>query len=88
MQDLYLRDPAGFIDYALRDALIYLGNALWLEEFQFGYGGIGRPLSLSAIGRKYVKVCEGRYNIPAKKFLLNIYLEMLRKLWPQKVDMP
>jgi hypothetical protein len=26
-----------------------------MEEFSFNFGGVGLPLSLSAIGRKYVK---------------------------------
>jgi hypothetical protein len=44
-----------FIAYALRDALITLKHSLWMIDFNFTLGGVGVPLTLSSIGRKYVK---------------------------------
>lgn len=55
MQGFLTRDKDKFVDYALRDALISLIHACWMEDFNFNLGGLGIPLSLSAIGRKYVK---------------------------------
>lgn len=55
MQQFLTRDREGFIAYALRDALISLVHASWMEDFNFPLGGNGIPISLSSIGRKYVK---------------------------------
>lgn len=55
MQQFLDRDRDGFIAYALRDALISLVHASWMEDFNFPLGGNGIPISLSSIGRKYVK---------------------------------
>ena len=53
---MFLReDREKFIEYALRDVLISLIHSLWMEDFNLGVGGIGVPLSLSSIRRKYVK---------------------------------
>jgi hypothetical protein len=50
------RSKDEFIAYAVRDAVISLTHASWMEDFSFGIGGvIGVPISLSSIGRKYVK---------------------------------
>lgn len=57
MQSFLLRDEAKFMEYAVRDALISLIHSLWMDEFNFNIGGgVGVPLSLSSIGRKYVKM--------------------------------
>lgn len=57
MQNFLEEEPEKFIEYAFRDALISLIPSLWMEEFNFNLGGFGIPLSLSlsSIGRKYVK---------------------------------
>ena len=55
MQGFLQRDKEKFVEYALRDALISLIHACWMEEFNFKIGGMGIPISLSSIGRSYVK---------------------------------
>jgi hypothetical protein len=55
MQTFSKLNQEKFIEYALRDALISLIHALWMEDFNFNLGGVGIPLSLSSVGRKYVK---------------------------------
>ena len=55
MQLFLDRDREGFIEYAIRDAVISLVHACWMEDFNFPLGGLGIPISLSSIGRKYVK---------------------------------
>lgn len=55
MQGFLKRDREKFIEYALRDALISLIHASWMEDFNFKLGGLGIPLTLSSIGRSYVK---------------------------------
>lgn len=55
MQGFLARDKAKFTEYALRDSLISLIHAAWMEDFNFKIGGSGIPLSLSALGRNYVK---------------------------------
>lgn len=49
------RDKTKFTEYAMRDALISLIHASWMEDFNFQIGGVGIPLSLSSLGRSYVK---------------------------------
>jgi hypothetical protein len=55
MDTLLATDKEKFETYALRDALIALVHASWMEDFNFSLGGVGIPLTLSSIGRKYVK---------------------------------
>jgi hypothetical protein len=55
MQSFLDNDRELFIEYALRDALISLVHALWMEEFNFSLGALGIPLTLSSLGRRYVK---------------------------------
>lgn len=55
MQGFLQRDKAKFTEYALKDALISLIHAAWMEDFNFNIGGVGIPLSLSSLGRSYVK---------------------------------
>ena len=53
--DILLRtDRNKFIEYAIRDALITLTHANWMEEFNFELGCVGVPLTLSSLGNKYV----------------------------------
>ena len=55
MKGFLVRDKAQFTEYALRDAIISLIHASWMEDFNFSIGSIGIPLSLSSLGRNYVK---------------------------------
>jgi hypothetical protein len=55
MDKFLLSNKAKYEEYAVRDALIALIHASWMEDFNFSLGGVGVPLSLSSIGRKYVK---------------------------------
>jgi hypothetical protein len=55
MDEFLESNRSDFVDYALRDALISLIHSFWMEDFCFAIGSIGVPLSLSTIGRKYVK---------------------------------
>ena len=55
MQGYLARDKDRFVEYALRDAVITVVHSLWMEEFNFRIGGSGVPISLSSIGRRYVK---------------------------------
>ena len=54
--DLLLKDdPSKFIEYAIRDAVITLTHACWMESFHFSLKGIGIPLTLSGLGNKFVE---------------------------------
>lgn len=55
MQGFLQRDKEKFTEYAIRDSLISLIHAVWMEDFNFKIGGFGIPVSLSALGRNYVK---------------------------------
>ena len=55
MQGFLARDKEKFTEYALRDAIISLIHASWMEDFNFQIGVVGIPLSLSSVGRSYVK---------------------------------
>ena len=55
MEGFLLRNKDKFIEYALRDALISLVHASWMEDFNFKIGFVGIPLSLSSLGRNYVR---------------------------------
>ena len=55
MKGFLARDKELFTEYALRDAIISLIHAAWMEDFNFSLGSIGIPLSLSTLGRNYVK---------------------------------
>lgn len=37
-----IKDPCNFIEYALRDALIALVHAYWMEDLNFSLGGLVR----------------------------------------------
>ena len=73
--DIFLKnDKPKFEAYALRDALITLVHASWMEDFNFSLGGIGVPLSLSSIGRKFVRNIWEQLSYPgyqiSNKYLL------------------
>jgi hypothetical protein len=74
MQGFLERDRSSFIEYALRDSLISLIHASWMEDFNFNLGGFGIPLSLSSIGRNYVKSIWNEESYPgyqlSPKYLL------------------
>lgn len=74
MSGFLARDKVKFTDYALRDAVISLIHACWMEDFNFKMGYTGVPLSLSSIGRNYVKSVwkdelYGGYQISSKYLL-------------------
>ena len=55
MEGFLRTDKNKFVEYGVRDALISLTHACWMEDFYFRLGGMGVPISLSSIGRKFVK---------------------------------
>ena len=84
MHGFLTRDKAKFTEYALRDALISLIHACWMEEFNFSIGIVGIPLSLSSIGRNYVKSIwreesYGGYQISSKYLLGDVSATMTPK---------
>lgn len=74
MHGFLQRDREKFIEYALRDAVISLIHASWMEDFNFKIGGLGIPLTLSSIGRSYVKSIWSEFKYPgyqvSSKYLL------------------
>lgn len=54
MDELLKIEPKKFEEYAMRDSLITLKHAEWMENFNFQITGIGIPTTLSSIGRNYV----------------------------------
>ena len=55
MDILLKENPSKFYEYALRDPLITLKHASWMEEFHFSVKGQGIPTTLSSLGNKFVK---------------------------------
>ena len=55
MGEFLKRDIVKFEEYAVRDALITLVHCYWMEDFVFNLGGSSIPISLSTIGRRFVK---------------------------------
>ena len=54
--DVFLaNDPEKFKEYAMKDSLITLKHAIWMENFYFKLKGLGVPTTLSNIGNKFVK---------------------------------
>jgi len=54
--DLLLKiDKELFDSYAVKDAIIPLIHASYMEDFNFKYQGLGIPLTLSSLGATYVK---------------------------------
>ena len=54
MEDFYIQKPDDFMEYALRDALITVIHAMYMEDFSFSLGGIGIPTTLSSLTAKNV----------------------------------
>lgn len=55
MDILLKTKPNKFQEYAMKDSLITLKHALWMEGFYFNINGLGVPTTLSHIGNKFVK---------------------------------
>jgi len=55
MDILLKTNPNKFQEYAMKDSLITLKHALWMEGFYFNINGLGVPTTLSHIGNKFVK---------------------------------
>jgi hypothetical protein len=54
--DLLLKiDKELFDSYAIKDAIIPLIHASYMEDFNFKLQGLGIPLTLSSLGSRYVK---------------------------------
>jgi hypothetical protein len=54
--DMLLKiDKELFDSYAIKDAIIPLIHASYMEDFNFKYQGLGIPLTLSSLGAAYVK---------------------------------
>jgi len=54
--DLLLKEnKEKFEEYAIKDAIIPLIHASYMEDFNFKYHGLGIPLTLSSLGATYVK---------------------------------
>jgi hypothetical protein len=54
--DLLLKiNKEKFEEYAIKDAIIPLIHASYMEDFNFKYQGLGIPLTLSSLGSTYVK---------------------------------
>lgn len=54
MDEFWLKDPESFKQYALRDALITLIHASYMEDFNFSLGQTQIPLTLAKLGSSYV----------------------------------
>ncbi len=68
MDELLIIDPKKFEEYAMRDSLITLKHAEWMENFNFQITGIGVPTTLSSIGRKYVLDSWAQKSYPGYQF--------------------
>ena len=61
--DLFLKeDFENFKEYALKDSLITLIHASYMEDFNFKLGQIGIPITLSSLGSVYLKNVWGLNN--------------------------
>lgn len=54
MSEFLKRDPQGFENYAIQDAIITLKHAVSMEKFNFGIKQIGVPVTLASMGRNFV----------------------------------
>ena len=64
MDKLLKTNPNKFQEYAMKDSLITLKHALWMEGFYFNINGLGIPTTLSNIGNKFVKEYWTRIRYP------------------------
>lgn len=55
MSELLEQNQKLFIEYAIRDAVITLVHACFMEDFNLGLNKLGIPLTLSSLGTTYVK---------------------------------
>jgi hypothetical protein len=75
MELFLLNEPIKFKEYAVRDALITMIHARYMEYFNNSLGGVGVPLTLSGLSTKFIKKywSENKYKgyQISKKFLLS-----------------
>lgn len=75
MELFLLEEPEKFKEYAVRDALITMVHARYMEYFNNSLGGVGIPLTLSGLSTKFIKKywSENKYNgyQISKKYLLS-----------------
>ena len=64
MDKLLKTNPNKFQEYAMKDSLITLKHALWMEGFYFNINGLGIPTILSNISNKFVKEYWNRIGYP------------------------
>lgn len=64
MELFLLKEPTKFKEYAVRDALITMIHARYMEYFNNSLGGVGIPLTLSGLSTKFIKKywSENKYN--------------------------
>ena len=64
MELFLLKEPIKFKEYAVRDALITMIHARYMEYFNNSLGGVGIPLTLSGLSTKFIKKywSENKYN--------------------------
>lgn len=55
MESFWDRDPNGFREYAMRDALITLVHGCRMSVFNLELGGLGVPVTLSALSGRFLK---------------------------------
>jgi hypothetical protein len=55
MELFLLKEPTKFKEYAVRDALITMIHARYMEYFNNSLGGVGIPLTLSGLSTKFIK---------------------------------
>jgi len=68
MDELLLLNSKKFEEYAIRDSLITLKHAEWMENFNFQITGIGIPTTLSSIRRNYVLDSWAQKSYPSYQF--------------------
>lgn len=64
MELFLINEPTKFKEYAVRDALITMIHARYMEYFNHSLGGVGIPLTLSGLSTKFIKKywSENKYN--------------------------
>lgn len=64
MELFLINEPDKFKEYAVRDALITMVHARYMEYFNNSLGGVGIPLTLSGLSTKFIKKfwSENKYN--------------------------
>lgn len=77
MEEFLLKDPEKFKEYAIRDALITMVHARYMEYFNNSLGGVGIPLTLSGLSTKFINKYWSEmkykgYQISKKYLLSNV----------------